>query len=97
MKISDRLINQLSTLAKLEFKDEGFDEIKNDLDKMLKFINILDKLDVSNIEPLSHLSTELNVLRDDIIINYECKQSAMMNSPETDSDYFKVKKVINKA
>ena len=96
MKISNKLIKQLSSLARLEFKDEDFSAIKSDLKKILNFIEIIEKLDVEKEEPLTHISSELNVLRDDIIVNYECKQSAMMNSPEIDSDYFKVKKVIIK-
>lgn len=96
MKITDKIIHQISTLARLEFKDEDFFAIKKDLKKMLNFINKLDELEVGDIEPLSHISTETNVLRDDFIINYECKKSAMTNSPTNDSDYFKVKKVIKK-
>ena len=96
MKISSELISQLSTLAKLEFKEGDFFAIKKDLKKILAFIKILDKLDVSDVEPLSHISTEINVLREDLIIDYKCKKSSMTNSPIKDSDYFKVKKVIKK-
>ena len=61
MKISNELISQLSTLAKLEFKEGDFFAIKKDLKKILAFIKVLDKLDVSDVEPLSHISTEINV------------------------------------
>ena len=41
MKISNELISQLSTLAKLEFKEEDFFAIKKDLKKILNFIKVL--------------------------------------------------------
>ena len=96
MKISNKLISQLSTLAKLEFKEGDLFAIKKDLKKILNFMKVLEKLDVSDVEPLSHISTEINVLREDLIIDYKCKKSSMTNSPIKDSDYFKVKKVIKK-
>ena len=96
MKISNELISQLSTLAKLEPPARPSFAINPPPPPTLAFIKVLDKLDVSDVEPLSHISTEINVLRDDLIIDYKCKKSAMTNSPIKDSDYFKVKKVIKK-
>ena len=41
MKISNELISQLSTLAKLEFKEEDFFAIKKDLKKILNLLRCL--------------------------------------------------------
>ena len=96
MIVSDELIDQLSLLARLEFKNEEFSEIKKDFNKILNFVKILDQIDTAKIKPLSHISSEVNVLRDDLIVDYKCKKSALKNSPAEDSDYFKVSKVIKK-
>jgi len=48
------------------------------------------------VEPLIHLSEEVDVLREDVARPGLTKQEALMNAPVKDSDYFKVPKVVDK-
>ena len=64
---------------------------------MLGFIEKLNELDTTNVEPLIYMSDEVNVLREDDVKHDISQDEALKNAPKHDSDYFKVPKVIEKA
>lgn len=96
MQVDDALIAKLSRLAMLEFGEGEKEEIKQDLEKMIGFIDKLKELDTTGIEPLLHVSGEINVLRDDDAGNMITKEEALKNAPQHDGRYFQVPKVIQK-
>ena len=96
MEVNDDLINNLSQLARLEFNDAEKDEIKNDLQKMIAFIDKLNELDTTGVEPLLHMSDNINVLREDEVKGSISREDALKNAPVHDEQFFKVPKVIKK-
>ena len=96
MEVNDELINNLAQLARLEFNNEEKIEIKNDLQKMIAFIDKLNEIDTSGVEPLLHMSENINVLRDDEVKGSICREDALKNAPLHDEQFFKVPKVIRK-
>ena len=96
MKIDKSTVDKLADLARLEFEHEAKDEIIKDLNRMLSFVEKLNELDTTNVEPLIYMSDEVNVLREDDIKYEITQQEALKNAPKKDSDYFKVPKVMNK-
>ena len=96
MKIDDKIIDRLAELAKLEFDSNSKETIKKDLNKILEFIDQLNKVDTEGIAPLTHVLDEVNHLREDQVNNEVSTEQALKNAPKKDSDYFKVPKVIDK-
>ena len=96
MKVNDELINNLAQLARLEFNDAERDEIKDDLQKMIAFIDKLNELDTTGVEPLLHMSENINVLREDEVKGSISREDALKNAPLHDEQFFKVPKVIKK-
>ena len=96
MKVDDELINNLAKLARLEFNKEDKEEIKQDLEKMISFIDKLNELDTTGVEPLLHMSTSVNVLREDDVNGSISTEDALKNAPHHDEHFFKVPKVIRK-
>ena len=94
MKIDDNLIDRLAELSKLEFDANEKTEIREDLQKMLNFVQKLDEVDTSGIAPLMFMTDEVNRLRPDEAMHEITKEEALKNAPKKDSDYFKVPKVI---
>ena len=97
MEVNDELINNLAQLARLEFNDVEKDEIKDDLQKMIAFIDKLNELDTTGVEPLLHMSDNVNVLREDEVQGSISREDALKNAPVHDKQFFKVPKVIKKA
>jgi aspartyl-tRNA(Asn)/glutamyl-tRNA(Gln) amidotransferase subunit C len=94
MEVNDSMIDKLSNLARLEFNPEEKEEIKKDLQRMIHFVEKLSELDTTGVEPLLHMSHEMNVLRDDRPQGSVSREDALSNAPATDGTYFKVPKVI---
>jgi len=96
MEVNEALVDKLAHLSKLTFSDEEKKEIAGDLQRMIGFVEKLNELDLKGVEPLMHMSDELNVLRDDEIRGSISREAALKNAPETDGQFFKVPKVIKK-
>jgi aspartyl-tRNA(Asn)/glutamyl-tRNA(Gln) amidotransferase subunit C len=96
MEVNDALVDKLAHLAKLQFDDEQKIEIRNDLQKMIAFVEKLNELDTSGVKPLLHMSDEVNVLREDEIKGSISREDALKNAPLHDGRFFKVPKVIKK-
>ena len=96
MKIDSKTVDKLADLAKLEFDDAGREEIVKDLNRIVGFIEKLNELDTSSVEPLIYLTDTTNVMRDDVVKHEITQQEALKNAPKKDSDYIKAPKVIDK-
>lgn len=94
MEVNDKLVEKLARLARLRFEDEEKKAIKNDLQRMIGFVEKLNELDLDTISPLLHMSDEVNVLREDEIKGSVSREEALKNAPDHDEKFFKVPKVI---
>ena len=94
MEVNDALIDKLAHLARLKFDATEKEEIKNDLQRMIAFVEKLNELDLENVEPLLHMTGEINVLRQDEIQGSITRREALSNARVHDDQFFKVPKVI---
>lgn len=97
MEVNDELADKLANLSRLTFVDPiEKAEIKKDLQKMISFIEKLNELDTTGVEPLLFMTDEVNVLREDEVKGSITRQEGLMNAPLKDEQFFKVPKVIRK-
>lgn len=96
MKIDNELVDKLSGLSKLEFEGDEKEAIKNDLNRMLDFVEKLQSVHTDGIEPLIYMTDEKGKTRADESKITISKDEALKNAPQKDSFYFKVPKVIKK-
>ena len=96
MEVNDAMVDKLAHLARLKFNATDKEEIKHDLQKMIEFIEKLNELDTSGVEPLLHMTDEANILRTDEVKGSITREEAMRNAPDHDESFFRVPKVIKK-
>ena len=96
MDISNEMVDKLADLAKLEFNSEEKEKIKDDLNKIITFIDKLNELDTEHVEPLIFMTDEVNILREDEVKQVIMHEDALKNAPAKDSDYFRVPKFLEK-
>jgi aspartyl-tRNA(Asn)/glutamyl-tRNA(Gln) amidotransferase subunit C len=96
MKVDDALIDNLAHLARLQFSDEEKAELKKDLQSMIAFVEKLNEIDTTGVKPLLHMSSEVNILRDDEVKNSITHEEALLNAPIPGKEFFKVPKVIKR-
>jgi aspartyl-tRNA(Asn)/glutamyl-tRNA(Gln) amidotransferase subunit C len=96
MKIDSKTVDKLAELARLEFDEASRNEIVNDLNRIVSFVEKLNEIDTSSVEPLIYLTDTTNSMRNDEVKQVITQQEALKNAPKRDSDYIKVPKVIDK-
>jgi aspartyl-tRNA(Asn)/glutamyl-tRNA(Gln) amidotransferase subunit C len=96
MEVNIDLVNNIAHLARLHFTDAEKNEITKDLQRMISFVEKLNEIDTTGVKPLQHMSSTVNVLRDDEIKGSVTRSEALRNAPVTDGIFFKVPKVIRK-
>jgi len=95
MKVNNKLVEHLAHLSRLDFDDDSKEKMKFDFEKMLDFVAKLEEVDTDNVEPLSYMSSELNVLREDKVEQALTQEQALKNAPVNDTDYIRIPKVID--
>ena len=96
MEVNDVLVDKLANLARLKFDASEKESIKNDLQKMIQFVEKLNELDTTGVEPLLHMSNNVNVLRADEVKGSISREAGLQNAAVHDDQFFKVPKVIKK-
>lgn len=96
MDVNDSLVEKLANLARLKFDAKSKEDIKNDLQKMIRFVEKLNELDTTGVLPLLHMSGNINILRPDEIQGSIDREEGLKNAPLHDDLFFKVPKVIKK-
>ena len=92
--ISDETIAYVGILAKLELSEEEKERAKKDMGEMLDYIDKLNELDTSEIEPMSHVFPVNNVFREDIVTNGDGSEDTLANAPAKNDSGFEVPKTI---
>jgi aspartyl-tRNA(Asn)/glutamyl-tRNA(Gln) amidotransferase subunit C len=96
MEVNDELVDKITNLARLHFTDAEKGVIKKDLQRMIQFVEKLDELDTIGVEPLLHMTDNINLLRDDEVKGSISREEGLKNAPLHDEQFFKVPKVIKK-
>lgn len=92
--ISDETIEYVGILAKLELSDNEKEKAKKDMGKMLDYIDKLNELDTSDVEPMSNVFPVNNVFREDEIVNTDDRENMLKNAPEKKDGLFVVPKAV---
>jgi aspartyl-tRNA(Asn)/glutamyl-tRNA(Gln) amidotransferase subunit C len=96
MEVNEALLDHLAHLSKLSFEGSEKEAIRQDLQRMITFVDKLSELDTTGVEPLIFMSNEVNRLRNDDVEQSVSHEDALRNAPKKDSDYFRIPKVLDK-
>jgi aspartyl-tRNA(Asn)/glutamyl-tRNA(Gln) amidotransferase subunit C len=109
MKVTDKDVQYVEDLANLELTREERQRMVKDLNSILGYIDRLNELDTSNVEPMAQVSSRYGLdatkqgserfsyaLREDDVRPSLDHEAAMQNAPQTDGTFFKVPKVIER-
>ena len=96
MIVNEALIEKLAKLSRLSFNAEEKKSIQEDLEKMIAFVEKLQEVNTSGVEPLTHLAVQDNVTRKDIVTAGLSQEDALKNASCSGDGFFKVPRVIKK-
>lgn len=86
-------VEHVAKLARLELTEDEKAKYAKQLGDVLMYVEQMNEVDTSDVEPLAHAVDFCNVMREDKI-HYDCtKEELMKNAPEEENGYFKVPKI----
>ena len=93
--ISDETIEYVGILSKLELSEEEKEQAKKDMGSMLDYIDKLNELDTTGIEPMSHVFPVQNVFREDVVTNGDESEKTLKNAPGEKDNMFMVPRTFD--
>lgn len=93
--ITDETIEYVGILAKLELSEDEREAAKKDMGRMLDYIDKLNELDTTGVEPMSHIFPVQNVFREDVVINGDESAKTLKNAPEEKDNMFVVPRTFD--
>jgi aspartyl-tRNA(Asn)/glutamyl-tRNA(Gln) amidotransferase subunit C len=94
MSVTVEQVERIATLAKLTFSQEEKIKFTAQFNQILEYVEQLNSLDVSGVEPMHHVWEVTNVFREDVEQPSLSTDEALANAPNRKMDYFSVPKVI---
>ena len=92
--IDDETMENVCILAKLSLTEDEKEKAKEDMQKMLDYVDKLDELDTSSVEPMSHIFEDENVFREDVVTNGDNHDGRTANAPQAKEGQYQVPKTI---
>jgi aspartyl-tRNA(Asn)/glutamyl-tRNA(Gln) amidotransferase subunit C len=81
-------------LARLNFDAQAGEKMSADLSQVLDWVAQLQEIDTQNVAPLTSMSSEINVLREDQVGVQLTQEQALKNAPKQENGFFSVPKVM---
>ena len=94
MTIDLKTVKHISKLSRISVDDEKAKKLESDLNSIFNFIEKLNELDTSKIQPLASIAKTTLPLRNDEIKSKNIRDQLLKNSPEENKDFFVVPKVV---
>ena len=95
MLVDEKITLKIASLAKLELTEQEIKEYSKDLTNILKWMEELKEVDVSNVQPVTSVTKNELYEREDIAYKNTVEQEKiLLNAPEKVGEYFTVPKVI---
>ncbi len=94
-KIDADQVRKVAKLGRLELTDAEVEEFTGQLGAILDYVEKMNELDTTGVEPLAHCLPIGNVLREDRIQPSLGTDAALANAPEHDGPFFKVPKILD--
>lgn len=93
-RITDETIEYVGILAKLKLSGEEKEQAREDMQKMLNYIDKLEELDTTGVDPMSHVFPIHNVFREDVVTNGDDRENLLSNAPEQRDGQYQVPKTV---
>lgn len=93
-KITKKEVEHVARLARLELSEEEKEVFTKQLNSILTYMEKLNELDTSNVEPTSHILPIQNVFKEDEVRGSLPREKALSNAPDRTEEFYRVPKII---
>ena len=94
MSVDTATVRRIAHLARIAVADEEVEHLKGELNAMLAFVEQLNEVDVTGVEPMTSVTPMVMKSREDVVTDGEIADDIVKNAPATQDHYFLVPKVV---
>lgn len=94
MQVSKQEIEHVAKLARLNLTEQEKDKFSNEMSGIITFVDKLNELDTTGVEPTAHVIPIQNVFREDNIEPSYNREKILQNAPSQKEGCFLVPKVV---
>jgi aspartyl-tRNA(Asn)/glutamyl-tRNA(Gln) amidotransferase subunit C len=94
MSVDQNTVRRIARLARLKVSDDEAPKLEGELNAILKWIEMLNEVDVSNVEPLTSVVAMKMKMRDDVVTDGGIPEKVTANAPGAEDGFFTVPKVV---
>ena len=91
--ISTEEVKHVAKLARLELTEEEVNKYSQQLGSILEYVEQMNEIDTTGIEPMPHAIPVYNVMREDVVKYEQTKEEMMANAPFEEDGFFRVPKI----
>lgn len=96
MKIDKQTVHKIADLARISIQDNEVDTLTQEMNKILTFMEKLNELDTTGVEPLVYMNEEVNIWRNDLVKQEISVADGLKNAAVHNEAFFLVPKIIEK-
>ncbi len=94
MNITPEMVDYISELSRLKLPDKEKQKMRRELEQIIAYMDVLNRLDTSGVEPMSHVFPVRNVFRADEVTPSYPRAELLKNAPVPDDEAFLVPKAV---
>lgn len=94
MLITKELVEYVAELSRIKLDEQSAEKMEKELGAIVEYMDVLNKLDTENQEPLSHVFNITNVMREDEVKESYDRAEILKNAPESTDETFVVPKTV---
>ena len=94
MSVDTAAVRRIAHLARIAVADDEVEHLKGELNAMLAFVEQLNEVDVTGVEPMTSVTPMKMKSREDVVTDGDIADDILKNAPATQDHYFVVPKVV---
>jgi aspartyl-tRNA(Asn)/glutamyl-tRNA(Gln) amidotransferase subunit C len=94
MSVDTATVRRIAHLARIAVADDEVEHLRGELNAMLAFVEQLNEVDVTGVEPMTSVTPMAMKMREDVVTDGNIADDIVKNAPETRDHYFVVPKVV---
>ena len=94
MEITKELVEYVAELSRIRLNPDQTEKMQKELGEVVRYMDRLNTLDTTGVEPMSHVFDVHNVLREDVIRPSCAREELLKNAPVHTEDSVVVPKTV---
>jgi aspartyl-tRNA(Asn)/glutamyl-tRNA(Gln) amidotransferase subunit C len=94
MSVDQATVRRIAHLARIALSDEEVPHLQSELNAILAFVQDLDAIDVSGVEPMTSVIPMHMAMRTDRVTDHAGADAVVANAPAREDHFFVVPKVV---